>query len=406
MRCRFILISISLLAWLPVVAQQDTQAFRPAGAEFAVPVLLPPSLTVSTPKHCDELDGVVKFAVLIDAAGLPREVKTLEASDRRLVGFATRLVEAQRFKPAVIAGAPAALAVELTVGLHTCAQREKHPVDGDFYQIALRAHPLVAVKVVAPPAPQEIAGAPGPDSRTWQSDVSTAEQVGGHISAPIPTLLADPQTPVSRKFQKRGLCLLGVTIGANGVPQDIHVVRSLDPELDNNVMEAVKSWRFKPALRDGAVAVAVAGTVSATFEYVEKEAVAFATFIPETPEKVQASISAHKTALPELKIVNLDEVIARYMPPSRVSGRCLVSLVIDTNGVPRSVHVIKGLESSLDLDTVAMVEHLRFQPVMKDATTPVPVGLVMPVRYRKMVEKPTLKDLFTEGLALAIFSLI
>jgi TonB family protein len=399
MRYEFILIPLFLFAWLAAAGQQDAQALRPAGAEPTAPVLLPPNLTVSTPKHCDELDGVVKLAAIIDAAGLPRELKTLEASDRRLVSFATELVEAQRFKPGVIDGSAAAVAVELTAGLHTCAQREKNPTDGNFYQFTLRAHPLIALAVVAPPAAQEIVS-------VARTEAAVAEQVGGHISAPIPTILSDPEIPISGKFPKRGLCILGVTIDSNGVPQNIHVVRSLELELDNNVIEAVKSWRFKPALRDGSAPVAVEGTVVAMFEYVEKQPVAFAAFTPETPEKVQAAHAHHEMRLPDLEPINADEVIARYMPVSRVSGRCLVSLVIDTNGVPRNVHIIKGLDSSLDLETVAMVEHLRFKPVMKDGTTPVPVGLIVPVRYRKMLEKPTWNDLFNEGLALAIFSLL
>ena len=396
MRYSFILIPLFLFAWLPAAGQQDVHDFHAASAGTIAPVLLPPNLTLSAPKHCDELDGVVQVAAFIDAAGLPHELKTLAASDRRLEGFATKLVEAQRFKPAVIDGLAAAAAVELTVGLHTCAQREKHPVDGDFYQITLRAHPLIALHIVASPAIHEVVSSVRPEA---------AEQVGGHISAPIPTILSDPQIPVSQQLPKRGVCLFGVTIAANGVPQDIHVVRSLEPELDNNVMEAVKSWRFKPALRDGSTPVAVAGTVEAMFEYVEKEPVAFATFIPEPPEKILASISRHKTKQPELEPVNADEVIARYMPQSRVTGRCLVSLVIDTNGVPQNVHIIKGLDSSLDMDTVAMVEHLRFKPVMKDGTTPVPVGLIVPVRYRQMAEGPRWKELFTDGLTLAVFLL-
>ena len=104
--------------------------------------------------------------------------------------------------------------------------------------------------------------------------------------------------------------------------------------------------------------------------------------------------------------VNADEVIARYMPQSRIAGRVLVSLVIDTNGVPQNVHIIKGLDSGLDMDTVAMVEHLRFKPVMKDATTPVPVGIVVPVRYRMTVAKPTWRDLFAESMTLVVLGLM
>jgi TonB family protein len=396
MRYGFILIPLFLFAPLTATCQQDMQTARPAGAEIAAPILIPPSLKVSTQKHCDELDGFVRLSATIDAAGLPGELKTLEASDRRLVGFATKFIAAQRFKPGVIDGSVAPVPVELTIGLHTCAQREKLPTDGDFYNITLRAHPLIALNVVTPPATQVIA-------LPVRAEASVGEQVGGHISAPIVTVLIDPQIPVSRKFQKRGLCLLGVTIDANGIPQNIHVFRSLDPELDNNAIEAVKNWRFKPALRDGSTPVAVEGTVSAMFENVEKEPVAFATFIPETPEEVQASIANHATKQPGLEAVNLDEVTALYMPQSRVTGRCLVSMVIDIDGVPQNVHVIKGLDSSLDLDTVAMIEHLRFKPVMKNGTTPVPVGLIIPVRYS---QKPEWKDIFNDGLTLAIFLLL
>lgn len=278
MRYVFALALLFVLTWLPAAGQQNTQAVRPAGTGLTAPVLLPPALTVSTPKHCDELDGVVKFAATIDAAGLPQKLNMLTTSDRRLTGFATELVEAQRFKPGAIDGSPTAVAIELTVGLHTCAQREKHPVDGIFYQFTLRAHPLIALAVAAPPETQEIVSAA-------HTQTATADHVGEHISAPIPTVLIDPEIPVSRKLPKRGSCLLGIMIDANGMPQNIHIVRSLDPELDSNTIEAVKNWRFKPALRDGNAPVAVEGTIAATFRYVEKEPVVFATFIPETPEK-------------------------------------------------------------------------------------------------------------------------
>jgi TonB family protein len=399
MQYKFVLIAVFLLMWLPAAGQQNAQVIPSAGAELTAPVLLPPSATVSTPKHCDELDGVVKFAAMIDAAGLPESLKMLEASDRRLVGFAMELVEAQRFKPGTIDGSNTAVAVELTVGLHTCAQREKHPTDDNFYRFTQRAHPLIALAVVAPPATRAMVS-------TSHTEASTAEQVGGRISAPIPTLLTDPKIPVSGKLPKRGHCFLGLMIDANGVPQNIHLVRGLEPELDNNAMEAVKNWRFTPALRDGITPVAVEGTVVATFEYVEKEPVTFVNFIPETPEKVIAANADERKQHHTLEPVNADEVIARYMPQSRIAGRVLVSLVIDTNGVPQNVHIIKGLDSSLDVETAAMVEHLRFKPVMKDATTPVPVGIVIPVRYRMAVSKPTWRDVFFSLAELPILFLM
>jgi TonB family protein len=387
MRCVFAVAPLFVLAWLPAVGQQDALATRPDGAGLIAPVLLPPTLTISTPKRCDELDGVVRFAATIDSSGLPHELNALAASDRRLIAFATELVEAQRFKPGTINGSNVAVAIRLTVGLHTCAQRERHPTGDNFYRFTLRAHPLIVLAVAAPPAAQKIvSAAPTADD--------PPEQVGGAISAPIPTVITDPEIPISRKLQKRGVCLLGVTIDSNGAPRDIHVVRSLDPEFDSGAVEAAKSWRFKPALRDGSVPVAVEGTVAANFEYVDKKPVAFATFIPEAPERIEIAKALREGKQIDVEPLNGDEVIARYLPVSRVAGRCLVALLIDKDGVPQNVHIVKGLESSVDLDTVAMVEHLRFKPLLQDGTTPVTVGLVIPVRYRTRLEKPTWRDVF------------
>ena len=103
--------------------------------------------------------------------------------------------------------------------------------------------------------------------------------------------------------------------------------------------------------------------------YADKEPIAFAIFFPETSEKIEAAIAHHDRGQVELEPINADEVVARYKPQSRISGRCLVSLVIDTNGVPQNVHIVKGLDSSIDMDTVAMVEHTRFKLTMKDGFT-------------------------------------
>jgi protein TonB len=43
---------------------------------------------------------------------------------------------------------------------------------------------------------------------------------------------------------------LEVTVGVDGVPKDIRVLRS-DPALDAAVLTAVRQWRFTPARKDG-----------------------------------------------------------------------------------------------------------------------------------------------------------
>lgn len=59
---------------------------------------------------------------------------------------------------------------------------------------------------------------------------------------------------------------LHVVIGADGVPGDIRVVRSLDPEhgLDQAAVDAARQWRFQPGTREG-VPVPVIVTLELTF---------------------------------------------------------------------------------------------------------------------------------------------
>jgi len=44
---------------------------------------------------------------------------------------------------------------------------------------------------------------------------------------------------------------LSVVIGTDGKARDVKVENSLEPTLDANAIEAVKTWKFAPATKDG-----------------------------------------------------------------------------------------------------------------------------------------------------------
>jgi TonB family protein len=83
--------------------------------------------------------------------------------------------------------------------------------------------------------------------------------VGGGVSAPRAIFSPDPEySEEARKAKYQGTVVLWVVVGADGRPHDLRVTRSLGLGLDEKAMEAVRTWKFEPAKKDGqAVAVQV-----------------------------------------------------------------------------------------------------------------------------------------------------
>ena len=77
-------------------------------------------------------------------------------------------------------------------------------------------------------------------------------KVGGGISAPTAISAPDPDyTEEARRAKKQGTCVLWLIVDSTGHPRDIRVVRGLGFGLDAKAIDAVKQWRFQPALKDG-----------------------------------------------------------------------------------------------------------------------------------------------------------
>jgi periplasmic protein TonB len=77
--------------------------------------------------------------------------------------------------------------------------------------------------------------------------------VGGNVSAPIP--IYKPEPPYSeqaRKAKYQGTCVLWIVVDAQGNVTDAQVVKPLGMGLDENALNTVKTWKFKPAMRNGA----------------------------------------------------------------------------------------------------------------------------------------------------------
>ncbi len=78
-----------------------------------------------------------------------------------------------------------------------------------------------------------------------------AYHVGNGVSPPRPITSSDPDYKALPKKHHEGTVVLSVVVDVDGLPKNVKVTRSLDPELDQKAVDAVKQWRFKPAKKKG-----------------------------------------------------------------------------------------------------------------------------------------------------------
>jgi TonB family protein len=82
--------------------------------------------------------------------------------------------------------------------------------------------------------------------------IGKAYKIGGGVTAPSVSYKVDPDyTERARKDRISGSVVLSLVVSPEGVPGDLSVLRSLDPDLDQKAIEAVSRWRFKPGLKNG-----------------------------------------------------------------------------------------------------------------------------------------------------------
>jgi TonB family protein len=88
----------------------------------------------------------------------------------------------------------------------------------------------------------------------------------GSITLPKPLSTPNARyTDAARRARVSGLVMLSVVIGVDGRVERADVTQSLQPDLDASAIEAVKGWRFEPAIKDGQP-VPVLFVVTMTFD--------------------------------------------------------------------------------------------------------------------------------------------
>jgi len=104
----------------------------------------------------------------------------------------------------------------------------------------------------------------GPGSG-WNTGGGLA-QVGGRVSAPLVIHQVEAEfSDEARRAKYQGVCLISLIVDTQGNPQNIRVARPLGMGLDEKAIEAIRQYKFKPAMMDGKTPVPVMITIEVDF---------------------------------------------------------------------------------------------------------------------------------------------
>jgi TonB family protein len=233
----------------------------PAGLEE--PQLIPSQMPLTPSEKCKKKRGyTIRVSLTIDAEGRPQQVYLLNALGTDVDRFALEAVQHDRFVPALMAGTPQAVKRLIAIDMETCVEQVKQPDGGKVDRVWLKALPkqtLGPAEEGSAPDAESVQGAKGGYS-------IGVFRVGGAVSAPVP--LVTPQAHYSsaaRAAKIQGECIITLIVDEHGMPMNPRVVRSLEPGLDQNALDAVRHYRFSPAKKKDVGPVPVMITIAVNF---------------------------------------------------------------------------------------------------------------------------------------------
>jgi TonB family protein len=206
-----------------------------------------------------------------------------------------------------------------------------------------------------------------------------------------------------------GTVWLKAIIDANGIPREIHSFKKQGDDLNAFAIGLIAAQRFKPGTYNRTpVPVAVVITTElrvcarhapgaggdidpSDVSLVMVPSVAIGILAPpdDQPDHLaprsESGPSVYRVGgniSPPVVIHSVEAEFSDYARRRGISGVCIISAIVDVNGIPHHVRLVKSLEPSLDQSAIDAVRGYLFKPAMKDGATPVPVMITIEVDYR------------------------
>jgi TonB family protein len=206
------------------------------------------------------VSGSVVLHALISKEGTVEEVKVISGPPM-LAEPSMEVVRGWRYKPYMLtkkAGGvaePTAVDSTITVNFSMAndapSQRVQVPacdpsrddcsITGENSAEYLYAHPNLL--------PQQ-GSAPGPNGTTGAT--TGLRHIGGGVSPPVLLHQVEPEyTAQARADKVNGEVVVGLYVDTDGMPTNVYVRRGIGDGLNDKAIEAVKQYRFRPAMENG-----------------------------------------------------------------------------------------------------------------------------------------------------------
>jgi TonB family protein len=77
-------------------------------------------------------------------------------------------------------------------------------------------------------------------------------KIGGDVTPPVLVHAVDAEFSQKAKDAKyQGVSVVSLVVDAHGMPRHVHTARKLGMGLDEKALEAVRQYKFEPAMRKG-----------------------------------------------------------------------------------------------------------------------------------------------------------
>jgi TonB family protein len=231
------------------------------------------------------------------------------------------------------------------------------------------------------------------------------KQTGAQESFSPPRVISSVPPENGESARKPGSVVLDVQVAADGRVENAEVRDTLDPELDQNALAAVRQWKFEPARRDGEPVAAtitvqitypvesarkrmrrgiaggvaggvVDGIVGGVVEGIVRGVVdgvaggikdAVVTGVAGGVPQDDRVHDAHEEGVTMPTVLHKeDPKYTEAAKDEKVEGTVAVYLEVGPDGRAHNQHIERSLHPDLDKNTMDAISNWRFKPATKD----------------------------------------